>query len=83
MLSDPTGVKAPQPLAADDDWKYLDRARNWMLQPSQGKPIPIKAQVLANTKSIELDLPKDLEPGRYSLLANWDWDEFEVSGQLV
>jgi hypothetical protein len=84
IASDPTGDKAPRPLTAagDDDWKYLSRARNWMLQPSQGKPLGVKVQVLASTKSIELDLGKELKPGRYSLLANWDWDQFQVSGQF-
>ena len=82
LLSDPTGDKAPQPTSAADDWKYLSRARNWTLQPSQGKPIPVKVQVLANTKSIELDLGKDINPGRYSLLAYWDWDQFQVGGQF-
>ncbi len=83
MLSDPSGDKVPQPKAAgDDDWKNLSRTRNWMLQLSQGKPIPVKVQVLASTKSIELDLGKDLKPGSYNLLANWDWDQFSVSGQF-
>ena len=53
-----------------------------MLQPAEGKPIPVKVQVLANTKSIELDLGKDLKPGRYSLSANWDWDQFQIGGQF-
>ena len=77
--SDPS--KAPL-AAAEDDWKYLSRARNWMLQPEGGKPIPVKVQVLANTKSIELDLAKDLKPGRYGLAAGWDWDQFQVVGEF-
>lgn len=87
VTSDPTGVKAPQAVAstgaaAADDWKYLSRARNWMLQPAQGKAIPVKVQVLENTKSIELDLPKDLKPGPYTLSADWDWDTFHVAGHI-
>ncbi len=39
-------------------------------------------QVLANTKSIELDLGKTVPSGRYSLKAKWDWDAFEVGGFL-
>jgi hypothetical protein len=81
--ADSRGARAPQPIASSgDDWKYLNRASKWMLQPSQGKPVPVKVQVLANTKSVELDLGKDVKPGRYSLLANWDWDQFTVAGQL-
>ncbi len=81
IASDPT--KSPLPLtASDDDWKYLNRARNWVLQPAEGKPIPVKVQVLANTKSIELDLGKELKPGHYSLSANWDWDQFQIGGQF-
>jgi hypothetical protein len=75
----PVGVKSPLPLSASEsDWKYLDRARNWVLQPDTGKAIPVKVQVLANTKSIELDLAKSVKPGRYSLKANWDWDQFDI-----
>ncbi len=82
-LADPTGDKAPQPSGSpEDDWKYLSRARDWMLQPSQGKAVPVKVQVLANTKSVELDVPKDLKPGSYTLSANWDWDSFQVSGHI-
>ena len=77
----PASVKSALPLSGPEgDWKNLDRARNWMLQPDNGKPIPIKVQVLANVKSVELDLGKSVKPGRYSLKANWDWDEFEVHG---
>ena len=75
----PVSLKSPLPLSASEaDWKYLDRARNWMLQPDNGKPVPVKVQVLANVKSIELDIGKTIKPGRYSLKANWDWDDFDV-----
>lgn len=81
VTSDPSGAKPPLPgTSPEDDWKYLDRARNWMLQPAQGKPVPVKVQVLANTKSVELELGKDVKPGAYSLTANWDWDPFQVAG---
>lgn len=82
VLAASDASKAPLDTPAEDDWKYLSRARNWMLQPSTGKPIPVKVQVLANTKSIELDLGKDLKPGRYGLAASWDWDQFQVVGQF-
>jgi hypothetical protein len=77
----PGGVKSPLPLTGSEaDWKNLDRASKWLLVPDRGKPIPVKAQVLANTKSIEVDLGKEVKPGRYSLSANWDWDSFQVNG---
>ena len=77
----PGGVKSPLPLTGPEgDWKNLDRARNWMLQPDRGKAIPVKVQVLANTDSIEVDLGKEVKPGRYSLAGDWDWDSFEVNG---
>ncbi len=77
----PAAVKSPLPLSASEaDWKFLDRARDWTLQPDSGKSIPVKVQVLANLKSIELDFGKSVHPGRYSLKANWDWDEFEAGG---
>ncbi len=77
----PAALKSPLPLtASEEDWKYLDRARNWELQPDSGKAIPVKVQVLANVKSIELDVGKTVRPGRYSLKANWDWEAFEVNG---
>ncbi len=79
----PAGAKSPLPLAgSEEEWKYLDRARNWMVHPERGKPLPVKVQVLANTKSIELDLGKDIHPGRYYLTANWDWDSFQVGGDF-
>ncbi len=82
-LASPDATKSPQPLtAAADDWKYLSRARNWTLQPASGKPIPVKVQVLANTKSIELDLGKDVKPGTYTLAANWDWDPLQIGGKF-
>lgn len=77
----PAGTKSPLPLTGpEQSWKFLDHARTWTLHPDNGKPLAVKIQVLANTKSIELDLGKDVKPGRYSLEANWDWDPFQVDG---
>jgi len=79
----PAGLKSSLPVSASEmDWKYLDRARNWRLQPDAGQSIPVKAQVLANIKSLELDIARTVKPGSYHLKANWDWDEFAVSGFL-
>jgi len=77
----PSDLKSPLPLTGPDaDWKFLDHARNWTLTPDRGKPVAVKVQVLANTKSIEVALAKDVKPGRYSLSADWDWGKFEVQG---
>ena len=80
----PVALKSPLPLSgAEADWKYVDRARDWALEPNiGGKPIPIKVQSLASTKRIELDLGKTVKPGGYRLVANWDWDRFEVGGTV-
>lgn len=79
----PAAVKSPLPLlAGDPDWKFLERARNWVLYPDKGKPIPIKAQKLGDTKTIELDLTSKVPAGKYKLGADWDWDHFQVKGQI-
>jgi hypothetical protein len=79
----PAAVKSPLPVTASEaDWKYLDRAQKWTLQPDNGKPIPVKVQLLANIKSVELDIGKTVKPGLYSLKANWDWAQFDVSGHF-
>ena len=79
----PTSVKSPLPVVASAaDWKYVDRARDWTLQPDSGKPAPVKVQKLGDTRKLELDLGKDVKPGRYRLEANWDWGHFEAKGFL-
>lgn len=80
----PPALKSPLPLSGSAaDWKYLDRARDWALEPDTGgKAIPIKVQSLASTKRIELDLGKTVKPGGYKLIANWDWDRFEIAGSI-
>lgn len=75
----PADVKSPLPLTGSD-WKYLDHARDWMLTPDRGKPVAVKVQVLEQDKNIEVALDKNMKPGRYSISASWDWDQFEVGG---
>ena len=76
----PTGVKSPLPLRGTDiEWKYIERARNWVLQPENGKAVPIKAERV-DAKTLELELSPTVKPGKYSLMANWDWDRFAVKG---
>jgi len=86
----PVAQKSPLPVqVADNDWKYVDRIRDWALQADAGKPIPIgvqKAVAEQNSgtdKSLELDLTKaNVAPGKYKLVGNWDWDPFAVAGDV-
>jgi hypothetical protein len=79
----PAAVKSPMLVnAPDPDWKFTDRARGWALQPENGKPVPINVHKLGDTKMLELDLTQAVRPGRYGLVANWDWDRFTVKGAI-
>ncbi len=79
----PASLKSPLPVVTSDaGWKYIERARSWSLIPETGKPIPIKALKLGDTRTLELELPPTLKSGRYGLSANWDWDRFTVKGDI-
>lgn len=79
----PPALKSPVPVTVSDaDWKYVDRARNWTLVPESGKPIPVKALKLGDTKTFEFEIPPSVKPGRYSLAANWDWNRFTIPGHV-
>jgi hypothetical protein len=79
----PTALKSALPATVpDQDWKFVDRARNWALLPESGKPIPIQVRKLGETKMLELDLGQAVKPGTYSLVADWDWDHFQAKGHI-
>jgi hypothetical protein len=79
----PRTVTSPLPVSGPDgDLKLLDRARNWQLQPEKGKPIPIKVETLAATKTLQLNLGPNVAAGSYTLGANWDWEHFQVAGKI-
>ena len=87
-LSLPIGMKAPLLAEArpEANWKYLDRARGWALEPEQTshKTIPVPVHESADPKALEVDLSKvSIPPGRYHLVANWDWDTFAVEGDIT
>lgn len=78
----PAGMRSPLPVTVTEaDWKVVDRARNWILLPANGKPIPIKAQKLGDIRTLELDL-EQVKTDEYALAANWDWDRFSVKGHI-
>lgn len=80
----PAGLKSPLPVGGKDtDWKFIDRARNWTLQPENGKPLPVKVVKLGDTHMLELELSPDVKPGKYTLAGNWDWDPFQVKGPVI
>lgn len=79
----PAAMRSPVPVsAADPDWKYVERAHGWALQPDEGKPIPVKVQKLGPGKALEIELGPNVRAGRYRLTGNWDWDRFTVGGHI-
>jgi hypothetical protein len=84
VVSAPVGLKTPIPVSvpADVDWRFLDRARNWVLE-SNGKTYRAKVNKLADPPAIELDATKsDAPPGVYHLAAFWDWQRFNIGGDV-
>ncbi len=79
----PLAVKSPLPVAAADaEWKFVDRARNWVLEGSDGKTVPVKVLKLGDTKTFEVEAGAAIKPGKYALAANWDWDRFQIKGDV-
>ena len=80
----PAGQKTPVPVDVPPvAWKYLDRARDWTLENSQGEKTPVKVLKLPNQKALEIDITKaSLAPGEYRLKGFWDWSRFEVKGDI-
>ena len=80
----PLTEKSPVPVnAAEGDWKYLGRVRDWRLESGQNQAVPLPVISLQNQKSLELDLTKaNLPPGDYKLTGSWDWVRFEAAGNV-
>ena len=79
----PANQKAPLPVdVSGPAWKYLDRARQWMLSGNQ-KKVPIRVVKLGNQQALELDLTGTKIPaGEYKLSGAWDWTPFRVTGTV-
>ena len=75
-----SGIKVK--VAEETTWKSLGRARDWQLVSSVGKGYMVPVTVAAG-KGLSLNLVKVALPaGAYKLKAGWDWDSFEVGGDV-
>jgi hypothetical protein len=80
----PLGHKTPVPVETSSiDWKYLQRARNWSLEDTQGKRAALKVLKIGNEHELEIDLQNaKIPPGEYKLMGYWDWSPFYATGAL-
>jgi hypothetical protein len=82
-ISAAAGVKSPLPVAAaPGDWDFVERALFWELS-ANGFTRAINVVKLGPERKLELDIPADVPPGVYRLSANWDWQRFDVEGDVV
>lgn len=59
------------------------RAQSWKLVDPLGKAIPVKVSAPAGEKALRIaEVPAMMAPGKYSLFAEWDWEEARVGGEL-
>ncbi|MEO8663320.1 MAG: hypothetical protein ABI693_32990, partial [Bryobacteraceae bacterium] len=79
----PAGLKSTLAIATDD-WKLIERARDWQLERAGGATaLPVPVRLLADRKQIELDLTKaDVSPGSFHLSAGWDWNRMLIPGEI-
>ncbi len=70
--------------ANESDWRLVDRARHWRLVSEDGtKSIAVPVRRALTGKALDVDLTKlTVEPGDYTLTANWDWDPFTAYGRV-
>ena len=80
----PLDEKSPLPVnLADNDWKYLQRAREWYLENDAQQRFPVTLTKLQNQKAVEVDLSKaKMGPGDYRLKGYWDWAQFSAGGDV-
>jgi len=79
----PLGLKYPVK-ARSEEWKLLDRVRNWQLEREDGSTaIPVSVRPLVDQQALEIDLSKvTLAPGVFRLTGRWDWNVFNVPGKV-
>jgi hypothetical protein len=66
-------------------WRNLPRVRDWYLVSSSdsGGRIPVKVRPVPEREALEIDLTGAASAsGTYRLAGAWDWETFEVSGEL-
>lgn len=80
----PAAQKSPVPVEVPDpEWKYLQRARDWVLENDKSQKHPVTVLKLGNQRAIEIDLTKaTLAPGDYHLAGYWDWTPFHAEGDV-
>ncbi|MGE5644410.1 MAG: hypothetical protein ACM336_01335 [Acidobacteriota bacterium] len=81
----PAGLKSAvaATAATAPEWASAARAHDWTLVPAEGQPLPVPVAVktTGEARALELDL-KGVPAGTYHLAAKWDWDSFEVAGDV-
>jgi hypothetical protein len=80
----PVGLRTAVPVGADEGrWKLAARARDWALRGEDSKSVAVPVTVLPDQKSLELNLAGlSVPPGKYTLRALWDWQTFDIDGEV-
>jgi hypothetical protein len=78
------GQKADVPVDVNGaDWKYVQRARKWMLEDEKGHKTELKVLKVGNEHSLQMELENaKLTAGDYKLTGDWDWTPFQTTGVL-
>jgi hypothetical protein len=80
------GARTPAKLNVEnrEGWKYLDRVAAWTLLTSDSDVrIPVKVSVRPESQTLEIDLKQTTaKAGAYKLATSWDWQRFEVAGEI-
>ncbi len=80
----PATQKTPVPVEVPGaEWKYIQRARGWVLENDKKQKTSIPVLKLGNQNALEIDLSKvNVPPGDYQLAGYWDWTPFEAIGPV-
>lgn len=79
------GQPAALPVEAGEaELATAGRTFKWKLVDAAGKATEIPVTVPANEKSLRVArIPANAAPGRYQLIAEWDWTRVSVPGDIV